>query len=270
MVNYKDLNYWEKYNIEDYNMVKKYIDFISNIQDIGNRNLEYCEWHHIVPVSFDKELAHDKDNYIKLTGSEHFIAHKILAQCFRGNYNYRMSYAFVRMCKGPNSIHYNMTPDDYELSRILFSKANSENRTGRKYSEETRRKISESNRRRKGKYSDETRRKISESKKGHKMSDEARENMSKAHNPDNIPPNHKGQIYVNNGEYSKIINPEELDFYIANGWNEGKCKYKKKFMRKDNKEKLVEEYEFDKYIKDGWEFGRKKRNKGCKQDSVSL
>ena len=41
-------------------------------------------------------------------------------------------------------------------------------------------------------------------------------------------------------------------------------------MRKDDKEKMVEEYEFDKYIEEGWEFGRKKRNKRCKQDSVSL
>ena len=71
----------------------------------------------------------------------------------------------------------------YEFSEESRRKM-SESHKGKKHSEETRRKISGSLKGRK--FSEETRRKISESHKGKKHTPEARKNMSNSHNSNKI------------------------------------------------------------------------------------
>lgn len=57
--------------------------------------------------------------------------------------------------------------------------------------------------------SEETKRKISNSVSGFKHTDEAKHKMSN---------NAKGRVYVNNGVKNKKVKPEELDFYLLNGY----------------------------------------------------
>ena len=89
-------------------------------------------------------------------------------------------------------------------------------------SEETRKKMSEA---KKGKpsnnkgnhyfHSKETKQKISEANKGRQMSEEQKRKLSNSI---------KGRIYINNGQTSKMINLNELDYYISLGYIKGKIK----------------------------------------------
>lgn len=120
----------------------------------------------------------------------------------------------------------------------------SESEKGKIISEETRKKISEANRGKivsegtkqkmsdaqKGRFiSEETRKKISESMKGKKMSDEFKRQRSIAQS---------NMIWVNKDGKSKTIQKEDLDEYLINDWNKGRGKLKKTLNRNiENKPK---------------------------------
>ena len=108
----------------------------------------------------------------------------------------------------------------------------SETKKGRQLSEETKRKMSEAHKGKplseehkrkmieinKGKHhSEETKNKISESIKQKHLSAEYKRKISEAF---------KGRIFINNGQISKMINPNKLDYYISLGYTKGKLKRK--------------------------------------------
>lgn len=79
------------------------------------------------------------------------------------------------------------------------------------------------------KHSDETKHKMSESRRGDKHpmygkhhSDESRRKMSESAKRRNHLPTTLGRIWINNGEFSKVIRPEELDHYISKGFTKGR------------------------------------------------
>lgn len=80
MDNVFDIRLWEQFNIKSYLWLNRYIRFMKNICDLGDRCLDVKEKHHILPKSFMLN-----DLTVNLTSKEHFIAHKMLCRCFTDN-----------------------------------------------------------------------------------------------------------------------------------------------------------------------------------------
>lgn len=83
--------------------LNRYIKFIEFCQ-YQNINSYYTEKHHILPVSLFPEFKKEKENIIKLTGRQHFIAHWMLAKITRSP---KMWFSFNQMRRlGNKSILY--------------------------------------------------------------------------------------------------------------------------------------------------------------------
>ena len=158
---------------------------------VSNRNL-----HHKFPRSFSKMLGepvdNDPDNLISLSLADHFLVHYYYYLLARKGFRQRMATAFIFMSK--KSLKY-ITPEtaelmarEYEEAKVIADQYNSERNTGKKLSEETKRKMSES---RTGMirnpHTEETKKKISEKQKGNKYhlgkphSEESKRKNSESH-----------------------------------------------------------------------------------------
>lgn len=113
---------------------------------------------------------------------------------------------------------------------------------------------------------------IGRSGKGVPKSQEMKQNLSATR---------KGMIYINNGVVEKIINPTDLQFYIEDGYSEGKLPmpdYHREAIAKGSvgkpgttkgkirinngkQEKLIFEDELESYIQQGWVKGNKLERK---------
>lgn len=93
---------------------------------------------------------------------------------------------------------------------------------------------------------------------GRKASEETKQKMRESHNPDNIPPNHEGKLFINNGNTNKLIYSEELDKYISEGWSRGRISYSNKryYVNNGSINKRVSLEEINEYIDNGWKRGR--------------
>lgn len=85
-------------------------------------------------------------------------------------------------------------------------------------------------------HTNETKSKIRQSKIGGRASIETRMLMSKnrKNNPKFRPPSRKGKIVVNDGFHNKVIDPDELDNYLSNGFVHGGISYKKNKKEEDS------------------------------------
>ena len=91
---------------------------------------------------------------------------------------------------------------------------------------------------------------------GRKASEQTKQKMRMSHKLDNIPPNVRGLIFVYRDDINKLINPEQLDYYLNNGWiKESKC------INNGTQFKRVAKNCVDKYISEGWVYGRLPKNK---------
>ena len=139
----------------------------------------YYERHHIVPKSMGGEDT--EENLIYLTAREHFIAHWLLWRIHR---NKEMAFAFLSMCKY-RSANRTLTFSSiaYEEAKISQSKFMSNIHKGKLVSDITREKISKYKKGKPGiKHTDESRRKISESQKGRAIDDKWKEKLRIASN----------------------------------------------------------------------------------------
>ena len=118
-----------------------------------------------------------------------------------------------------------------EETRKKMSEHNSHFMLGKHHSEEAKKKISEGN---KSKVvSQETRNKLSENAKtnpnygmrGKQVSDDVKEKISLAKK--SKPSKVKGKIHITNDVEDKMIDVEELDYYLKNGWRKGRKKFSK-------------------------------------------
>jgi len=139
----------------------------------------YYEKHHIVMKSMGGNNS--KENLILLTPREHFLAHWLLWRIHR---NRSTAYAFFGMCSRGKKVIKNSRA--FEEARNVFSNE----RRGKKMSDEQKKKLSEKNKGKK--HSQATKEKISISRKdyvnnggignlGKKHSIETKEKISKAH-----------------------------------------------------------------------------------------
>ena len=107
------------------------------------------------------------------------------------------------------------SPNKGILMSEVTKKKMSEARKGKHHSEETKKKIGAAH---KGMHrSEEAKKKMSESIKRKYLSDEYRRKISEAI---------KGRIRINNGVKTKLIYPNELDYYISLGYIKGALKRK--------------------------------------------
>jgi hypothetical protein len=74
--------------------ITKYNKFINAIQSLGNRNLDYCESHHIIPRCMGG--TDDPSNLVDMSFREHFLAHWMLYMAYPKNY--KLANAFFFMC----------------------------------------------------------------------------------------------------------------------------------------------------------------------------
>ena len=118
-INLKNINkhYWNRY-----------VRFITDIHNKGNRNLKYKEKHHIIPKCINESLYNDINNKIVLTPREHYIAHKILSYCYvKGTNEYnRLVFALFAMSKLKMKYHNRdnlISSREYEILRTRYSDA---------------------------------------------------------------------------------------------------------------------------------------------------
>ncbi len=159
-----------------------YDEFIKNILNGRGRfecGEEYHERHHITPKCMGG--TNDQNNLIDLYAREHFEAHRLLA--LENPENQKLMYAWNRMCNSKNG-DYQITDEEYEEARIVFSKSISGERHpmyGKHLSEDVKQKISEAH---KGNHlSEEIRKKISKANKN--PSEETRKKMGEANRGEN-------------------------------------------------------------------------------------
>lgn len=134
----------------------------SLIEKAKNRILNgYSEKHHIIPKCLGG--SNDKSNLVRLTPEEHYIAHLLLVKMYPENVS--LLWASVCMTNGTENM-----PRKNKLFgwlRKKFSSAMKIQNTGRKASEESKRKMSEARLGKKMKpHSEQTKLKMSQASKG--------------------------------------------------------------------------------------------------------
>lgn len=97
----------------------------------------YLEEHHIEPYSMSKN--NEKDNLVMLPAREHYIIHWLLYKIYR---NSQMAHAWNQMCNKSNT-HERYNSHTYKYAREAHAKHASEQFTGRKLKDTTKRKLSE-------------------------------------------------------------------------------------------------------------------------------
>lgn len=144
---------------------------------------EYGEVHHVIPTSLGgPDVAWNK---VKLPPEEHFRAHQLLVDLYTdAESKGKMAAAAWLMAHTREGL--DITEEEYGKLKRNFSakmKGHPGWNKGNKYSAETRKRMSEIQKRRQKRNppSEETRRKISQSKKGYHHSLEAKRRMSEAH-----------------------------------------------------------------------------------------
>jgi hypothetical protein len=86
----------------------------------------YTETHHIIPKCLGG--SDDKENLVKLTAREHYIAHKLLVKMFP--YEFKLKYAFWMMCsmETTTQLRYKVSSRDYEYAKQLIATRHPETR----------------------------------------------------------------------------------------------------------------------------------------------
>lgn len=120
-------------------MQKTYNEFIENILNTRGRFAcgdEYHERHHIVPKCVGG--GNEEENLIDLFAREHYEAHRMLAEENPENRGLVYAWSCMAFVSRNDMQRYKLTAEEYEETRKAFSRA----ATGRKMSEEAKRKLS--------------------------------------------------------------------------------------------------------------------------------
>lgn len=95
----------------------------------------YTELHHIKPRCMGGN--DETSNLVLLTGREHYQAHKLLAQIYPDNHKLQFAWLVMSSTTGSNQRDYEISPDEYEESRVNFSKSISDKWKDDKFREKT-------------------------------------------------------------------------------------------------------------------------------------
>lgn len=193
-----------KYTTWYYNLILS-----GKAQDV-NRKEGYYERHHVIPKSLGG--SNKRDNIVRLTYREHFIAHWLLTKmCINLEHTRKMCYALQKMTHKRSDIRRIIPSRYYEIGRRKASEASRGRKTGRdvsgsknpfygkSHTPETRKVLSEA---RIGHYgywngkehSNETKEKLRKAKLGKKASSETKAKQSEAHRGKVLTVEHKKKI----------------------------------------------------------------------------
>lgn len=136
-------------------------------------NSEVYEKHHIIPRCLGG--TNDKENLVFLTPREHGIAHLLLSRIYENNNKLSLT---VFLMFGQKKITSTRLYSEYREKAIKMNLGENNPMYGKRISDSHKRIISESN---KYKRSDETRRKMSISQRGKKAKPETKEKLSRSH-----------------------------------------------------------------------------------------
>lgn len=111
----------------------------------------YYETHHIIPRCMGGNNS--KENLVKLTAKEHYIAHALLFHIYKTP---KMAFAWMCMCRISAEQQRNITAKQYELARTFLTDTMKKSMIGennpfygKTHSEETKKKISDALKKRK-------------------------------------------------------------------------------------------------------------------------
>jgi hypothetical protein len=196
------------------------------IEKSKNQSIDgYFENHHIIPKCLGGKDT--KDNLIKFTARQHFVAHLLLTKMCDSNNKYKLYNAFSKMlCNGKDNKRYLPSSKFYEYSKKLMAEYMKNNNPAKR--EDVRKKMSE-NSWAKSEKAEEIKKLISQIKIGKKLNltDEQRKNRSekrtgerngmygKTHSKETreklsfLKTKEFELINVNTGEVKKIINAKK-------------------------------------------------------------
>lgn len=217
--------------------LNEYLDFCFNNELSFKADSFKSEYHHIVP-----RFMNCKDSFsIILSLENHIYAHYLLSQIFCFEYkenDYRASAMYsLGLIYNRSKIKNNEIKKYIKQNHKFYTYYKNVKRgyTSKIWEKD----LSGKNNGMYGKkQSIETRLKIGKANKGKKRTQEVKDKLSRAHNPNNIPPSHKGEIVVNNRIKNKYIKPNELEIYLENGWIKGGVK---KTNKLENNIMIIEE-----------------------------
>lgn len=163
------------FRIEKSRSIKYFRWYFQIVERAKTRTLDgYVENHHILPTSLGG--SNSRDNKVKLTAREHFICHFLLLKMTEGEDRGKMAYALHRMLmsKNEHQPRYQCSSRLYQTFREENSKWRKIHATGRKLSDDAKRRIGEATSSRVGpnkgkRFSEEARKKMSLAKQGLKM-----------------------------------------------------------------------------------------------------
>ena len=112
---------------------------------------QYTESHHIIPKSLGGDNS--RNNLVRLTAREHYICHRLLPKMTSGDSKRKMSYAIWSLVNQQNthqhrykinSRTYKVLREDHKQASSISQKGKPGVNKGKKFSEETKQKMSES------------------------------------------------------------------------------------------------------------------------------
>jgi hypothetical protein len=115
----------------------KYTKWYFNIIRNANPTTSYVEKHHIIPRCIGG--SDHRENIVSLTAREHFVCHLLLTKMTTGKIKQAMCWAVGKFAQVNKNQQRNFTSWEYQKIRENISFA----RTGKKHSNESRKKMSE-------------------------------------------------------------------------------------------------------------------------------
>ena len=115
----------------------KYTKWYFNIIRNANPTTSYVEKHHIIPRCIGG--SNHRENIVSLTAREHFVCHLLLTKMTTGKVKQAMCWAVGKFAQVNKNQQRNFTSWEYQKIRENISFA----RTGKKHSDESRKKMSE-------------------------------------------------------------------------------------------------------------------------------
>ena len=115
----------------------KYTKWYFNIIRNANPTTSYVEKHHIIPKCIGG--SDHRENIVSLTAREHFVCHLLLTKMTTGKVKQAMCWAVGKFAQVNKNQQRNFTSWEYQKIRENISFA----RTGKKHSDESRKKMSE-------------------------------------------------------------------------------------------------------------------------------
>ena len=115
----------------------KYTKWYFNIIRNANPTTSYVEKHHIIPRCIGG--SDHRENIVALTAREHFVCHLLLTKMTTGKVKQAMCWAVGKFAQVNKNQQRNFTSWEYQKIRESISFA----RTGKKHSNESRKKMSE-------------------------------------------------------------------------------------------------------------------------------